>query len=182
MDRAELQAVQLALALVLGLGLGFFYDLYRVWFRSARGAIRKGVGDIIWWLLALTYSLVALYKINGMELRLPVLVLAAAGVCLYMGFFSPVIFPGLHRLVGWMVHIVRWLWRMLGRLLALVLLPVVWAADAVLRLLGLILWILGWPFARLIKLGGRLAAVLRRVCEHCKKPAKEVDFTEENDI
>ncbi|MBQ3180752.1 MAG: hypothetical protein IJB55_05290, partial [Firmicutes bacterium] len=60
--------------------------------------------------------------------------------------------------------------------------PVVWAADAVLRLLGLILRILGWPFARLIKLGGRLAAVLRRVRERCKKPAKEVDFTEENDI
>ncbi|MCX4265451.1 MAG: hypothetical protein OSJ64_01330 [Firmicutes bacterium] len=33
MDRAELQAIQLAAALGLGLGLGFFYDVYRVWFR-----------------------------------------------------------------------------------------------------------------------------------------------------
>ena len=34
MDRAELQAVQLALAFGLGLGLGFFYDFYRVDRRS----------------------------------------------------------------------------------------------------------------------------------------------------
>ena len=80
MDRAELQAIQLAAALGLGLGLGFFYDVYRVWFRQLRGRFWPALGDIVWWLVALGLAFVGLYHINGAELRLPVLVLTAAGV------------------------------------------------------------------------------------------------------
>ncbi len=182
MDRAELQAVQLALALALGLSLGLFYDVYRVWFRGARGPLWRGVGDIGWWLLAFAYSAAALYYINGIELRLPVLALAAAGVCLYMGFFSPVIFPVLHRLLRLLFRAVRGLWRLFGRLLALVLLPVVWAADAVLRLAGALARLVGVLLRPVARLGRRLAAGMAGVRARCKKPAKEVDFTEENDI
>ena len=97
MDRAELQAVQLALAFGLGLGLGFFYDFYRVWFRQLKGRLWPALGDIAWWLAALGLAFGGLYHINGAQLRLPVLLLAAAGVCLYLGFFSPVLFPLLCR-------------------------------------------------------------------------------------
>ncbi len=80
MDRAELQAVQLALAFGLGLGLGFFYDFYRVWFRQLKGRLWPALGDIVWWLAALGLAFGGLYHINGAQLRLPVLLLAAAGV------------------------------------------------------------------------------------------------------
>ena len=100
MDRAELQAVQLALAFGLGLGLGFFYDFYRVWFRQLKGRLWPALGDIVWWLAALGLAFGGLYHINGAQLRLPVLLLAAAGVCLYL------VLP------------YRWVLRPVGRLLS----------------------------------------------------------------
>lgn len=182
MDRAELQAVQLALALALGMSLGLFYDAYRVWFRSIRHPLWRGIGDIVWWAAAFGCSAAALYYINGMQLRLPVLALALAGVCLYMGFFSPVIFPLLSRLLGLLCRLVCGLLRLLGRLLALLLLPVVWVADALLRLAELLLRLAGVILRPFRRLGGRLAAALAGVRACLKKPAKEVDFAEENDI
>ena len=162
MDRAELQAVQLALAFGLGLGLGFFYDFYRVWFRQLKGRLWPALGDIVWWLAALGLAFGGLYHINGAQLRLPVLLLAAAGVCLYLGFFSPVLFP----LLVWLVELgFRLLW-LLQRLLVL---PYRWVLRPVGRLLSRLL-VQPWQ---------KLRTNLRKAF---KKRIKKVDFEARNDI
>lgn len=186
MDRAELQAVQLAAALVLGLGLGLFYDLYRVWFRQVRGRFWPALGDIVWWLSALGLAFAGLYQINGAELRLPVLALTAAGVCLYLGVCSPVLF-------GWLGRLLLGLWRLLAGLggcfsgaLALLLSPLVWLVELFFRL-TLLFWqicrqiwhilysLFGWLLRPWRRLGHKLHKAL-------KKPVKKVDFEEQNDI
>lgn len=186
MDRAELQAVQLALALGLGLGLGFFYDVYRVWFRQLRGRLWPAVGDIAWWLAALALAFGGLYRINGAELRLPVLALAAAGVCLYLGLLSPVLFGLLCRLLLGIWRLLVWLCGCFAGALALLLSPLVWLVE-----LGFRLVLLAGRFARWLWhiLSGMLAWLFkpwRRLAEKInnaiKNRAKKVDFEEPNDI
>lgn len=188
MDRAELQALQLAMSLCLGLGLGFFYDIYRVWFRKVqvRDRLLAGVGDILWWVLALVIAMVGLYRINGLELRFPVLALAAAGVCVYMGFLSPVIFPLLWRLLGWLWRAAKWLGRCLCDAMELLLCPLVWLVElgfGILGLLGCLLRlvgrILGGAVRFLLRPFGDLVLYIKK---HQKKVDFDVDFSEGNDI
>ncbi len=186
MDRAELQAIQLAAALGLGLGLGFFYDVYRVWFRQLRGRFWPALGDIVWWLVALGLAFVGLYHINGAELRLPVLVLAAAGVCLYMGLLSPLLFGCLGRLLLGLWHLLAWLGGCFGGALALLLSPLVWLVELFFRLTLFIwhFWQKIWHI--LVKIGSFLLRPWRRLAhklhKSLKKPAKKVDFDEPDDI
>lgn len=186
MDRAELQAMQLAMAMCLGLGLGFFYDVYRVWFRRVKLRWLAGAGDIIWWGLALLLAMGGLYRINGLELRFPVLALTVAGVCVYMGLLSPVIFPLLWRLLGGLWRVIKWLGGCFAGALGLLLCPLVWLVElafglgqlgvqfgrAGARLLGRILGIILRPFYG-------LAASFKK---HLKKVDFNVDFSKENDI
>ena len=170
MDRAELQALQLAWSLGLGLGLGFLYDVYRVWFRRLKNDAGSrwlaAAGDIGWWLAAL--------------------ILAAAGVCVYMGFLSPVLFPLLWRLLGWLWRLLCWWGRCFGNALALLLAPLVLLVE-----LG---FTLGRIIGRILKGFGRILARVGRVLllpinrlvlsfkKHQKKVDFAVDFAEENDI
>lgn len=190
MDRAELQALQLAWSLGLGLGLGFLYDVYRVWFRRLKNDAGSrwlaAAGDIGWWLTALILAAAGLYRINGLELRLPILALAAAGVCVYMGFLSPVLFPLLWRLLGWLWRFLCWWGHCFGNALALLLAPLVFLVE-----LG---FILGRIIGRILKGLGRILARVGRVLllpinrlvlsfkKHQKKVDFAVDFAEENDI
>ena len=160
MDRAELQAVQLALAFGLGLGLGFFYDFYRVWFRQLKGRLWPALGDIVWWLAALGLAFGGLYHINGAQLRLPVLLLAAAGVCLYLGFFSPVLFPLLRRLLLGLWRLLRWLFGCFAGAVALLLSPLVWLVELGFRLLWLLQRLLVLPYRWVLRPVGRLLSRL----------------------
>ncbi len=148
--RSELQAVQLALALMLGVALGFWYDIYRVWFRRCRGRMLRGAGDILWWLSVLILSVVALYHINGIELRVPVLLLVAGGLSLYMGLLSPVLFPLLQNVARLVWRSVLWLtgrvWHIGGGVLRLLAMPVVLAADGVLWVWGVFLVVIRGVF------------------------------------
>lgn len=195
MDRAELQAVQLALAFGLGLGLGFFYDFYRVWFRQLKGRLWPALGDIVWWLAALGLAFAGLYHINGAQLRLPVLLLAAAGVCLYLGFFSPVLFPLLRRLLLGLWRLLRWLLGCFARAVALLLSPLVWLVELAFRLLWLLQRLLILPYRWLLRPAGRLLcrlfnSLLARPWQKLhtylrkafKKRIKKVDFEGGNDI
>lgn len=215
--RSEMQAVQLGLALNLGVVLGLWYDMYRVWFRHCRGRIWRGVGDILWWVAALGLSVVALYHINGVELRLPVLLLVVAGLCLYMGLLSPVLFPVLQDMVRLVWRFVLWVvgrvWHIGGLVVRFVVLPVVWVVDVVVWFWGVCRGVFGVPVGFIYKVAYRVVyGVLGGICgkfigrffsrvingvkcwlgrvgwqgravgESDKKAAKEVDFSEENDI
>lgn len=187
MDRAELQAVQLALAFGLGLGLGFFYDFYRVWFRQLRGRLLPALGDIVWWLAALALAFGGLYHINGAQLRLPVLLLAAAGVCLYLGFFSPVLFPLLRRLLLGLWRLLRWLCGCFAGAVALLLSPLVWLVELAFRLLWLLQRLMLLPYRWVLQPAVRLLArpwqKLRTYLRKAfKKRIKKVDFETRNDI
>jgi len=186
MDRAELQAVQLALALGLGVGLGFFYDVYRVWFRQLRGRFWPALGDIAWWLAALGLAFAGLYHINGAELRLPVLALTAGGVCLYLGLLSPLLFGMLCRLLLGLWRLLVWLGGCFAGALALLLSPLVWLVEICFRLIMLVQRVL----ARVCRLLAGLLAWLGRpwrrlagkIHKSLKKPQKKVDFDEADDI
>ena len=177
MDRAELQAVQLASALVLGLVLGLFYDVYRVWFRTEKKHISRGLGDVLWWLAALLMVAAALYHINGLQLRAAPLMLVAGGVVLQQGVISPWTFPMLQRLVWLLVRTVRLLIRIMHRVLAIALLPLLWVVELLFRLTMLVhrlirrLWgvicrLLAWMTAPITKplrlLVSRLRGALKR--------------------
>ena len=191
MDRAELQAVQLALAFGLGLGLGFFYDFYRVWFRQLKGRLWPALGDIVWWLAALGLAFGGLYHINGAQLRLPVLLLAAAGVCLYLGLFSPVLFPLLRRLLLGLWRLLRWLFGCFAGAVALLLSPLVWLVELGFRLLWLLQRLLVLPYRWVLRPVGRLLSRLlvqpwqklrTNLRKAFKKRIKKVDFEARNDI
>lgn len=177
---AEFQAAQLVLSCCLGLGLGLFYDIYRVWFRAPGGRWLKGLGDIVWWLLALAVAAAALYHINGLELRLFPLALAAAGCCLEQALISPRFFPLLEGVCRFGLRLFRRLLRLLRRLLECLLLPLVWPVELAFRLVlllkglllrllralrDLLLWLLRpvlRPLRRLYRrVRRRLKAVLR---------------------
>ena len=186
MDRAELQAVQLVLALGLGVGLGFFYDIYRVWFRQLRGRFWPALGDIAWWLAALGLAFGGLYHINGVELRLPVLALTAGGVCLYLALLSPLLFGVLCKLLLGLWRLLVWFSGCFAGALALLLSPLVWLVEIFFHISRLIWHILTWVCQFL---AGVLAWLLRpwqrlagKIYKRLKKPQKKVDFDMADDI
>ncbi len=152
MDRAEFQAVQLVLAFALGIALGVFYDVYRVWFRGAHRRAAKGLGDIIWWLLALGLAAGAFYRINSLSLRAAPLALALLGVAVQQGLISPWAFPLLQRFCRAVGRFLGWVTQLLQRLVAFLLLPLVWPVEVAFRLL--------LAFARLLR---RVTSLLGRL-------------------
>lgn len=193
MDRAEFQAVQLVLAFALGLGLGTFYDVYRVWFRGAHRRAAKGLGDIIWWLAALSLSAWAFYRINSLALRAAPLALALLGVAVQQWVVSPWAFPLLQRFCHAMGRAIRWVMQLLQRVVAFLLLPLVWPVELVFRLLlllarlvrrvtrfgGRILrWLFAPPVRFLRRAGGAVKRRLQRLWaappeEQAEEPAEE---------
>ncbi len=173
MDRAEFQAVQLVLAFALGLALGVFYDVYRVWFRGAHRRAAKGLGDIIWWLLALSLAAGAFYRINSLSLRAAPLALALLGVAVQQGLISPWAFPLLQRFCRAVGRFLGWLFELLQRAVAFLLLPLVWPVELAFRLLlvlarlvrrvtSLFGRILRWLFAPPLRLARRVGGAVKR--------------------
>lgn len=135
---AAQQGFELAGAFVLGLLLGVLYDVYRVWFRATTGTIRHTVGDVLWWLLALGISLAVLYRLNGLEVRGFVLLLAVLGCTAQQLLLSPKLFGGMEKLFCLILRWWRGVWRIFHRAVELLLTPVVWAVEIVFRLLRLV--------------------------------------------
>lgn len=132
---AEVQAVQLLCSFGLGTGLGVFYDIYRVWFRAPGKKWLKGMGDMLWWALALAAAAGALYHINGLELRLVPLMLAAAGCIIEQALLSPRLFPAIDGLCRFVLRCCRAVGRFLRRVIEFLLYPLVWPVELAFRLL-----------------------------------------------
>jgi spore cortex biosynthesis protein YabQ len=162
-NRAEWQAVQLGLCFVLGLALGLFYDVYRVWFRSERRGGLRGLGDVCWWLAALLLVVLALYRINGLELRLPSLAAIAAGVCLHLGLLSPHVYPLLYRLFRAVFHLLADVCRLMARLLTLLLTPFVLVVEMGFRLLLVLRAVLKWLGRLICRLTAPIRKLIRKI-------------------
>lgn len=178
MERAEFQAVQLVLAFGLGLSLGLFYDFYRLWLLGGKKKIRA-VGDLCWCILAMIWTFGGLYFINGGEIRFMVCAFGFLGMTLYLGFLSPVILPILKALLGVILKILAFLWRLFETVLHIFLLPVVWIFELIMKVLGCVFAFIMGIFAYVVGLFGKLAKFIQKTA---KNYLKKVDFDEEVDI
>lgn len=144
---AEIQARQLALAFALGLFLGLFYDVYRVWFRHGGRTASKTVGDILWWLVALVLSAVALYHINGLALRGFALAMVALGCVTEQLFLSRRVFLFADSLAHLLLGVFRRLLGLMFRLTELLLWPLSFAVELLFRLGVKSVRLLQWLFS-----------------------------------
>lgn len=172
---ADIQAVQLALSFGLGLLLGVFYDVYRVWFRASGRRWLKGVGDIIWWLLALLLAALAMYRINGLQLRAFPLVLAALACLAEQALISPRFFPLINAVCRFFMRLCRKIRRLLRQLIEFLLQPLVWPVELAFRLLlvmrCLLLGLCGRAVRLLMWLGAPFIRVARRVYRRLRRAA-----------
>jgi hypothetical protein len=154
------------------LALGLFYDVYRVWFRSERRGVLRGLGDVCWWLTVLLLVAAALYQINGLELRLPTLALIAAGVCLHLGLLSPHVYPLLYRLFRGLFRLLAGVGKILSRLLTLLLTPFVMVVEMGFRLLLVLAAVLKWLWHVVCRLTSPIRKLLRKIiCKIFSRPA-----------
>lgn len=164
-------AWQLVWAFVLGLALGLLFDVYRVGLKGIKSKIWQNMADFCWWALALCVFALAMYRINGLQIRGFELALAAGGVLAEQCWMSAHFTPLCLGFVLWARRCLRGLLRFLVCLIELVLKPAVWLTELIMALLGgikrAIFGILGGIW-RVISWG------LGHICRGCAGRAKRV--------
>ncbi|HEY3369057.1 MAG TPA: spore cortex biosynthesis protein YabQ [Symbiobacteriaceae bacterium] len=156
MQRLDLQFYAFFAVVLCGAVLGLLFDFLRVVVRRWRlGLVMSAAADLLFWAAATVAISAALFYGNWGDRRLYVLVGLLAGVSLYGWLASPVVswlIDLVLRFIGWLVHVVEWLF------LKLIWAPLVALANlliAIFMTLGRMLWrILCW-------LGGGVARLLR---------------------
>lgn len=135
-DIALQPAWQLAWAFALGLALGLLFDVYRVGFVAIKSKIWRNLADFGWWALALILFVLAMYRINGLQIRGFELALAAGGVLAEQLWISAHFTPFCAKFAAFAGKLLRGLLRFLARLVELALAPAVWLIGLILALLG----------------------------------------------